>query len=286
MRGLRLISIAPAFLWIFLSLANAGWCATVDTDTIPPQLEIWKPWALHGKEDKLCPPAFNKGDALHCKWPSRLVLTLDKSGGHFSQEWLTFAKDWVTLPSEAGAWPRQVKVDARTAPVVNRSDAPAVFLDPGRHTIEGSFEWHELPETLVIPAASGLVSLTIDGTAVDFPMIDEKGRLWLRKRAAASSQEDRVDVKVFRLFDDTIPMQVTNLFRLSISGQAREIKLDRPLLDGSIPMSIQSTLPARVGSAGDIVLQGRPGRFEVTLISRFVGQIDRKSTRLNSSHRT
>lgn len=273
MRGLRLISIAPAFLWIFLSLANAGWCATVDTDTIPPQLEIWKPWALHGKEDKLCPPAFNKGDALHCKWPSRLVLTLDKSGGHFSQEWLTFAKDWVTLPSEAGAWPKQVKVDARAAPVVNRSDGPAVFLDPGRHTIEGLFEWQEMPETLVIPAASGLVSLTIDGTVIDSPMFDEKGRLWLRKRTAASSQEDRMDVKVFRLFDDTIPMQVTNLFRLSISGQAREIKLDRPLLDGSIPMSIQSTLPARVGSAGDIVLQGRPGRFEVTLISRFVGQM-------------
>lgn len=269
MRGLRLISITSAFLAIFLSMANAGWCAGMDTDTIPPHLEAWKPWVLHGKEDKLCPPVFNKGDSLQCKWPSRLVLTIDKSGGRFSQEWLTFAKDWVTLPSEAGAWPRDVKVDARTVPVVSRSDAPAVFLEPGRHTVEGSFEWQEMPETLVIPATSGLVSLTIDGAVVDFPVIDEKGRLWLRKRAAAGSQEDRLDVKVFRLFDDTIPMQVTNLFRLSISGQAREIRLDRPLLEGSIPMSIQSALPARVGAGGEILLQGRPGRFELTLVSRF-----------------
>ncbi|MHC1744069.1 MAG: hypothetical protein AB9873_13695 [Syntrophobacteraceae bacterium] len=273
MRELRLVAPTALLLMIVLMVAAPGSCGAVDTDTIPPQLEAWKPWVLHGKEDKLCPPTYNKGEALQCKWPSRLVLTLDKSGGRFSQEWLTFVKDWVTLPSEAGVWPRDVKVDARTMPVVNRSDAPAVFLEPGRHTIEGSFEWQEMPETLLIPAASGLVSLAIDGAAVDFPVIDERGRLWLRKRAAGGGQEDRLDVKVFRLFDDTIPMQVTNLFRLSISGQTREIKLDRPLLDGSIPMSIQSSLPARVGPAGEIVIQGRPGRFEVTLVSRFAGPV-------------
>lgn len=273
MKRLRLT--ATILLAGMLASLQPAMGAPPDTLAIPPQLEPWKSWVLHGKEDRLCPPLYNKGDSLQCRWPSRLVLTLDKSGGRFSQEWLVFARDWVTLPGDSVTWPRDVKVNARSAPVVNRSDAPVVFLEAGRHTVEGGFDWQEMPETLMIPPASGLVSLTLDGAAVDFPVIDEKGRLWLRKRAASGSQEDRMDVKVYRLFDDGIPMQVTNLFRLSISGQSREIRLERPLLEGSIPMSLQSTLPARVGPLGEIILQGRPGRFEVTLISRFDGPVSR-----------
>lgn len=267
--------ITALVLSVLLSAAPSGRCAPLDADAVPSPLQAWKAWVLHGKEDRLCPPAYDKAEVFRCRWPTRLSLTLDKTGGRFSQEWLMFMKDWVPLPGEGAVWPRDVKVDARAVPVLNRSDSPSVYLEPGRHTVEGSFQWQEMPETLMIPASSGLVALIIDGTPVDSPVIDEKGQLWLRKRATPGSQEDRLDVKVFRLFDDTIPMQVTNLFRLTVSGQAREIRLDRPLPDGSTPMSIQGDLPARLGPAGEIVIQGRPGQYELTLVSRFPGPVSR-----------
>ena len=130
-----------------------------------------------------------------------------------------------------------------------------------------------MPEMMNVPAASGLVSLAIDGLRIDLPQLDDAGRLWLQQRMVAGSQEDRVEVKIHRLLDDTIPMQVTNLLRINVSGQAREVKLEGVLLDKAEPMSMQSPLPARLLPTGELLLQVRPGRWEVRMLSRFDGPV-------------
>ena len=244
-----------------------------DTESIPPDLAIWKSWVLHGKETHLCPITCNNGIAFQCVWPSRLHLALDRKGGRLTQEWRVFVKDWVTLPGSANVWPFDVKVDGKTVPLLRRHDLPAVSLTPGRHVVEGSFVWDEMPEMINVPDASGLVSLSINGKPIDFPLLDESGRLWLQKRSTSGKQEDRLEMKIYRLVDDTIPMQVHNLLRINISGQGREVKLDNVLLEKAIPLSIQSPLPAKLGTAGELFLQARPGRWEITILTRFEGPI-------------
>jgi hypothetical protein len=119
-----------------------------------------------------------------------------------------------------------------------------------------------------VPEASGLVTLLINNKPVDFPLLDGQGRLWLQKRKEVQTREERVGIRIYRLLNDTIPMQVTNLLKINVSGYAREIKINGILLDGFIPMSIESPLPARIGSNGELMVQARPGRWEIRVLTR------------------
>ncbi len=266
---MKRMALLLALMWavLIMSLAQA---AVSDTESIPPELERWKPWVLHGREAHFCPITYNNGEVFQCLWPSSLQLSLDPKGGRFAQEWQVFVKQWVALPGGGSTlWPRDVKVDGKAVPVIARGEFPMVRLTPGKHVIEGSFAWNEMPEMMNVPAASGLVSLVIDGRRIELPLLDDAGRLWLQQRAAAGTQEDRVEVKIYRLLDDTIPMQATNLLKINVSGQAREVKLDGVLLDKAVPLSMQSPLPARLSPTGELLLQVRPGRWEVRILSRF-----------------
>jgi len=272
MRGCLLV-LAFCLAAIMSSL-SAG-AEVPDTSFIPPELEQWKPWVLHGHEEHFCPSRFDQGHAPQCRWPSRLKLELDSSGGRFAQEWLVYVKSWVELPGGPTQWPKDVKVDGLNVPVLRRKGSPVVFVKPGKHSILGAFSWQELPETLAVPPSSGLVTLSVDGKVLGHPGFTQDGRLWLQKRTAGLDEEDRIEVRIYRLIDDSIPMQVTSLLKVSISGRAREIRIDGALLEGSIPMRIESPIPARLGSAGEVLLQGRAGRFDVTIVSRFAGPVER-----------
>jgi hypothetical protein len=246
-----------------------------DTSVIPAELEPWKPWVLFGHEERFCPSRFDRGDIVHCRWPSRLKLELSPSGGRFTQEWTVTVQSWVELPGGPAQWPHDVKVGGQTLPVVRRKDVPAVFLKPGKHVITGAFTWPELPETLPVPPSSGLLSLSVDGKVLDTPRMTQDGRLWLQKRDAGPAEADRVEARAFRLLDDSVPMQVTTLLKVTISGRPRELRINGALLDGAIPMHIESPIPARLEPDGALLLQGRPGRFDVKVLSRFPGPVER-----------
>jgi hypothetical protein len=124
-----------------------------------------------------------------------------------------------------------------------------------------------------IPEASGLVNLSINRKSVDSPLLDTRGRLWLQKRKGIQSEEQRMEVRIYRLVDDTIPMQVTTFLKINVSGQARNIKLEKMLLEGFIPMSIESPLPARLGTKGELMVQARPGQWEIKILSRSKGPV-------------
>ncbi len=267
---------ALVFLLFYFIIAVAAQAAPLpDTDTIPSSLDPWKPWVLHGMEDRFCPTSYNNGDEYLCIWPSRLKLDLDRNGGRFIQHWLVFTKCWVPLPGGQEMWPRDVRVDGKAVPVVGKRKIPSVHMAPGEHLIEGRFVWGEMPELLHVSDASGLVSLSINGKSVDFPLLDRQGRLWLQKRKEIPAREERVEVKIYRLLNDIIPMRVTNYFKINISGQAREIKLKGVLLKDFVPLSIKSPLPARLGAKGELIIQARPGRWEIRVLTRSQGPVNK-----------
>lgn len=239
----------------------------------PPELEQWSSWVLHGMEEQACPAHYNDGQVYQCIWPSRLELFIEPEKGRFSQQWLIFTKGWVSLPGGHGLWPEKVKLNGKSVPVMNRNSVPSIHMMPGQHTVKGIFSWNEMPEMIQVPAAGGLVNLSINGHEVNFPVLDPSGRLWLQKREKTKDKEDRLEVHIHRRINDTIPMKIIHHLNLNVSGQAREIKLNEILLQNTIPMQLKSLLPARMDSQGSLMIQARPGRWEIEVVTRFEGPV-------------
>lgn len=259
------IKVATLFLGIIMSTSAL---AESLTETIPPELTRWRSWVLHGHEEALCPSHYNDGALVRCQWPSQLEIHINEDTGRFAQRWQIFSKGWVTLPGSADLWPQGVQVDGRSVAVISRENLPAVRLTPGTHQIKGEFSWSRMPEMIHVPPASGLLALAIEGRKITAPVIDSQGRLWLQEQDKEVAQEDRVEVRIYRLINDVIPMQVTTQVRLDVSGQAREIGLEGLLLTSAIPMNLDSRLPVRLDSAGRLLIQARPGRWQVTMTTR------------------
>lgn len=267
--------VAVAVLVSVMVVAGTVKANAINKDTgAPGELEKWIPWVLYDMEEELCPGVFNDDRISRCAWPSRLNLSVNVDGGDFQQDWLVFADTWVVLPGGPGVWPDQVEVNGERAVVVRRGAWPSVKLNKGEIRITGRFGWAEMPEMLPISPASGIVSLKIHGKLIDFPVLNSDGKLWLQKRKKAEGDEDRLDVRIQRLLTDGIPMTAANLLKVNVSGRAREITLDNVLLPDSIPMSINSPLPARLENSGRLKLQARPGRWEIRIKSRFVGPVN------------
>ncbi|MBU0673801.1 MAG: hypothetical protein KJ950_04080 [Proteobacteria bacterium] len=243
---------------------------------IPEPLQPWTAWVLHGHDDEVhCISDHNNSRSLRCTWPSRLELILDGQGGVFSQEWQVETEQPIRLPGNTPHWPSKVLVDELTVPVLNHRGFPAVWVKPGHHRITGTFQWNNLPAHLPIPPQSGLVMLTLNNDLVPSPNLDTSGRLWLKNTGTAQEkQEDRLIVKSFRLIEDTIPARMVIALDLDVAGDAREIVLG-PFFSAAkfTPLALQSPLPARLEEDGRLRIQGRPGRWTLTMTARYHGPL-------------
>ncbi|PIE61620.1 MAG: hypothetical protein CSA29_02380 [Desulfobacterales bacterium] len=240
---------------------------------IPAPLAPWKDWVLHGKEkQRFCTPQYNNATALQCAWPTHLNLNLNRRGGTFSQTWRVSTETWITLPGSQRYWPTAVTLDGQPAIVLEKNKAPGLVVGAGTHTLTGQFAWRHLPEHLTIPPASGLVSLRIDNAKVPFPNLDTQGRLWLKRTQPIEKIENRINIKTFRLIDDTIPANMQLRIMLDVAGTARQITLG-PLYSPNnfIPLTMKSPLPARLEQDGRIKIQVRPGQYELRLALRHSG---------------
>jgi hypothetical protein len=237
---------------------------------IPHALEDWHGWVLKGKEFHRCPflAGSNIADAnsYRCVWPERLVLNVDAHGGTFSQRWQVYTESWVALPGDLERWPQAVSVDGAPAALVARGDVPHVRLTAGSHALSGRFVWDARPETLAIPIQTALLDLVVDGQRVLQPERPAGGLALGRQGTAAEPR--RLDVQVYRLVEDDIPLRLVTRLRLRAAGDAREEHLARVLPAGFIPMSLQGALPARLESDGGLRVQVRAGRFELILTAR------------------
>lgn len=259
-------------LWVSPNFAQP-----LTPEQVPEPLKPWVEWVLKDHPERLCPFVYNQFEQKYCRWPTELTLSLSNTQGNFSGFWQVDHESWVTLPGDERFWPQQVvmttvpKSSAQPALVVAKDNLPALFLKPGRYEIQGQFNWDFIPEQLQIPDDTGLINLSINGNAVTMPTLKE-GLLWIKDSERGSSMTgnaaDKLDMQVFRRVMDDVPLQVMTHIDLDVAGKAREITLPQALLQGFTPMQLNSPLPARIETNGQVLLQVRPGHWQLTLLAR------------------
>lgn len=238
----------------------------------PPELDEWREWVMHGKDNRECPFLFDRtarsADDFVCAWPGELNIDVTATGGRFTQQWTTYADEqWLPLPGDVSHWPDEVSVNGVSAIVVMRDGIPQLRLPPGRYTITGSFAWDERPGVLQVPGSAGLVSLTVDGRRVAQPTRGRAG-LFLGERREETQAQNAIRTNAYRLVSDDVPTRLTTQLRIDVSGSVRE-ELFGPLLpEEFVPLVLSSQLPARLEPDGRLRLQVRPGTWSVTLEAR------------------
>lgn len=264
------------FIFLFLwTLSLSPMCQAADIESwLPDILKPWVPWVLEGEDRRGCPLTVDGGERL-CAWPGRIHLDLNERGGLFAQHWRVYAEGWVPLPGGSDQWPQDVRVGVDAAAVVEHQGAPAVWLDPGDYALSGRFVWARAPDGLAIPPATGLVSLRVDGEPVRFPRFERNGRLWLGTGAepAAGADSESLGLEVYRRIEDDNPLRLVTRLDLDVSGRARELTLGPVLLEGGVPLRVDSPLPARLEPDGRLRLQVRPGRWVVQVTAHHPGPV-------------
>src|SRR5205807_2646675 len=86
----------------------------------------------------------------------------------------------------------------------------------GSHALSGRFVWEARPEALAIPTQTALLDLLVDGQRVLQPE-RPGGRLALGRRGTAAEPR-RLDVQVYRLVEDDIPLRLVTRLRLRVAA--------------------------------------------------------------------
>ena len=236
---------------------------------VPAELNGWQSWVLHGHENHGCPwlaPGRPADEERVCAWPAVLELQVEAHGARFSQHWETAAEAWLPLPGSIENWPENLTLDGKAAAVVAHNQAPAVRVAAGLHAIAGTFSWARRPELLAVPASVALLQLSVDGTRVALPQRSGAGVVLGAQSVAR--EDNRLDVRVFRLLADRLPALLTTQIQLVVAGEGREIRLPQVLPQGFIPTSVDGPLAARLDADNTLRVQVRPGEFELTVEAR------------------
>ncbi len=265
---------------LFICCCLTVWNVTAapDDKSIPEILTPWKGWVLKGHEIALCPIPYNNQDQHFCVWPTDLKLNVGREKGSFTLKVVNYMEAWVVLPGSNEYWPQEIKVNQKVFPVSTHQGSPAVLLPLGEYTIEGVLHWERVPDFIQIPVNVGTVNLTIEDKVIEQPDRDRTGKIWLTRQnqpQVEHKEQDSLNVQVYRLFKDDVPLEQTLLLRLRVSGQSREVTLGPVLLADSLPLSIISRLPSRLEDNGLLRLQVKPGVWDVSIKSRFVGKQDK-----------
>lgn len=235
--------------------------------SIPDPLKSWVPWVLDQQVDLRCPHYFDNGDTRSCQWPGVLDLRVNSKGADFTQTWQVYADTWISLPGDERHWPQDALVDGKALPVISRDGVPSIRLQAGSFKVTGRFIWTQIPESLGLAVNSGLLHLELNGNVIAHPVRDYDNRVWLQKKQEISSV-DQTTLKVFRKIKDGIPVVLETRFHLEVSGKAREVNLGRALLPGLIPQALNSNLTASLNQEGNLLVQARPGNWDISFVSR------------------
>jgi hypothetical protein len=255
-------------LWLLFATA-------LPAQDVPPPLRDWQGWVLHDLPQHDCPFLANQmpGDGSYqCAWPGHLVLDAGKDGGRFSLDVHVDAPGWVALPGDERNWPQQVSANRQTATVLQRAGLPMLWLTPGDYQLNGVLPWAARPVRLRVPAAIGLVALTVDGAAVT-RVERHDDQLTLGEAAAAQRAADALSLRVYRRLEDGLPATLQTLLQLDVTGSAREQLLGPALPGGFVATALTGDLPARLENDGRLRVQLRPGQWTITLAARSVAPL-------------
>jgi len=256
--------------FLFSSLAQAK---PLTKEQVPEPLKPWIGWVVQDNPELACPFLYNSYEQKRCSWPTELNLQLTAAKGVFSTSWQVYKESWISLPGDSQHWPLNVSVNNKPALVLDKNGVSSIKLGIGVYQIKGEWLWDRIPDNLKIPEDTGLINLAINNAAIAAPAIRE-GQLWLKESESGQKKPENIqnslDIQVFRKVTDEVPVQVLTRLILDVSGEQREIKLTGPILAGFIPLSLQSQLPARLEPDGQLLVQVRPGRWQIDLEARNV----------------
>ncbi len=271
-------------LWLLLAVpslaqqvppALLGW-------QVPPALQGWQDWVLHDVPQHDCPFLANQmpdANSYQCSWPGVLTLDAGADGARFNMTVHVDAPEWITLPGDSRNWPQQVTVNREAATVLQRGGVPALWLASGDYQLTGSLPWATRPARLRVPAAIGLISLSVDGAGV--ARVERNGdQLTLGEAAAAQRISDSVAARVYRRLDDGLPATLQTRLELNVTGGAREQLFGPALPAGFVATALSGDLPARLENDGRLRVQLRPGHWTVTLQARSTGVLKKVELKL------
>jgi len=260
---------------------------TLADTQVPKMLEDWRGWVLEKHTDINCPILYNAADK-NCIWPGSLDIQVNEKSGSFIQHIDTFTDDFVSLPGDKEYWPESVvdKLRGNSVSVRDMNGSPQVFLKAGKYQLEGKWNWAKMPRTLVIPEATGILSLTIDNKKIQSPFLENPGLLLLNANTQKNLAEpqDNLDLRVFRRLQDDIPFKMLTRIEMDISGKERELHLSQALLDNFRITAFNSDLPAKLEKDGSLRVQVKSGSWVIEILSQSrapVKQIALKPTNEN-----
>ncbi|EMI22839.1 putative membrane protein [Rhodopirellula maiorica SM1] len=242
-----------------------GTVASAQAPKIPEVLKPWQDWVTWGVKNRDCPKLYSNADEAICAWPSALQLTVDDDGGSFELEIKRFEETWLPLPGSLTIWPSDVRLDGEPVVVVQHHGEPSVKLPKGQGKLSGEFQWAGMPQRIKIPAAIGIVSLSINGSNVDNPTWDGNGEIWLRRSRSEPTDKDQLTIKVYRKIEDGIPLWLRTQIELTVSGKSREELLGGVLPEGWQLATVQSPIPVAIDDQGLIKSQVRAGKWTINV---------------------
>ncbi len=273
-------------VWLFcfstLFFASFSQAKPLTPAQVPEPLKPWISWVVQDNPELACPFLYNSYEQKRCSWPTQLALDLTPAKGTFSISWRVYKESWVSLPGDSKHWPLNVTVNGKPALVMDKNGIPSIKLAAGtdhlaKYQIKGEFLWDVIPDNLSIPDDTGLISLTVNGLSIPAPAIKD-GQLWLKESESGQSKPENIQnalgIQVFRKIIDEVPLQTLTRLELDVSGEQREVKLVNPLLNGFIPLQLQSPLPARLDPDGQLIVQVRPGQWQIEILARSVKEPD------------
>ncbi len=270
----RLFAIlVPIFLLFALPLV---------AQELPPPLRDWQAWVLHDRPEHACPVLSNARpgrDSYQCAWPGKLALDARADGGSFTLGIRVDAPSWVALPGGLKNWPQQVSVDNQLVTVLQHAGEPMLWLSPGNYQVRGLLPWASRPARVHVPAAIGVLALSVDGVAVERVERNDDA-LTLGEAAAAQRAADALSLRVYRQLTDGLPATLETRLQFTVTGSAREQLLGPVLPAGFVATSVTGDLPARLERDGHLRVQLRPGQWTLTLNARASAALDKVALQL------
>jgi len=250
------------FLALFVVLISPPLHAQETTfSKIPEPLRAWQSWATWNDEASMSPTPYNNPNQHLGFWPSRLILEVNPSSGRFELALTVYHETWITLPGSQECWPLNVQANGAPVAVLERNALPSLKLKAGTYRINGTYRWDEMPQMLSLPREIGILSLTLNGKAVENPAWDAAGTLFFKQARSEEADKDFLSVNVYRVIEDGIPMLLHTEVELSVAGKSREENLGSVLPEGWQLSQVTSPIPVAVDDQGRMKVQVRPGKW-------------------------
>lgn len=259
--------LKPIYLVCLIASATHALAAPAEvSQELPEPLKPWASWALWNERSLQSPSPYHDPKQALRVWPTRLTLDVKETGGSFDFAVTVFNEAWLPLPGDGGMWPVEVTSNNSQLPVVEHKGKPSVKLPAGEHRIAGIWRWQGVPQRIAVPAEIGVLSLRLDGSAVESPMWDAQGFVWL-KRDAANEQTDKdfLGIKAYSLLEDGIPLWLHTDIELIVAGKSREESLGQILPAGWKVASLTSPIPVALDDAGQMKAQVRAGKWTLSV---------------------